>query len=266
MSVLLKRRCWAVTLLSLALLSAGCATGPNANPKDPLEPMNRGIYSFNDTLDEKFLKPVSITYKEHTPKLVQTGVRNFFRNLADMLSVLNNGLQLKGRETAESLIRVTVNSFIGIYGIFDVATEIGLERHSEDFGQTLGYWGVPDGPYLVLPLFGPSSVRDSSVLPLEYVYDPTSVYHLVYVRSTLLVARVVDKRAGLLQTTDLLSDAAIDKYSFARDSYLQFRRNQVFDGNPPDDDQLEDPSAEISQPADIYVPSAKHATLALKIN
>lgn len=257
MIVLLRRLSLGLVTIAFTLLSAGCATGPNANPKDPLEPMNRGIYSFNDKLDENFLKPVATSYKENTPKPIQKGVSNFFRNLSDMFSTLNNGLQLKGSETAESFLRVTVNTFLGIYGFFDVATELGLERHPEDFGQTLGYWGVPDGPYLVLPLFGPSSVRDSSVLPLEFAYDPASVYHLIYVRSALLVTRVVDKRASLLQTTDLLTDAAIDKYSFARDSYLQFRRNQVFDGNPPEEEQLEDPSAEMSNLEQIELPSAK---------
>jgi phospholipid-binding lipoprotein MlaA len=141
-------------------------------------------------------------------------------------------------------MRVVVNTIFGIYGIFDVATPIGLERHPEDFGQTLGHWGVPDGPYLVLPIFGPSTVRDSAVLPLELELDPVNNHPDVAERNAAMVTRIVDKRATLLKTTNLLSGAAIDKYSFTRDSYLQFRRNQIYDGNPPDDDQLEDPSAE----------------------
>ena len=155
----------------LTALSAGCATGPQANPKDPFEPMNRSISKFNDALDDNVLKPVATGYRDYTPQPVQTGIGNFFRNLSDVFSTLNNGLQLKGRETAESLMRVVVNTTLGIYGIFDVATEIGLQRHPEDFGQTLGYWGVPDGPYLVLPVFGPSTVRDGAVLPLEFSTD-----------------------------------------------------------------------------------------------
>lgn len=233
----------------LVLLSTGCATGPNANPKDPLEPMNRKIAVFNDTLDDNVLKPVATGYRDYVPEFLQTGVSNFFRNLSDVLSTVNNGLQLKGHDTAESFMRVTVNTVFGIYGIFDVATPIGLERHPEDFGQTLGYWGVPDGPYLVLPLFGPSTVRDASVLPLEFALDPVSNHDVSAERDAALMTRVVDKRASLLKTTNLLSGAAIDKYSFTRDGYLQFRRNQVYDGNPPDEDQLEDPSVEPPAPS-----------------
>ena len=236
-------------LMALVLLCAGCATGPNANPKDPLEPMNRSISTFNDTLDDNVLKPVATGYRDYTPQLVQTGIGNFFRNLADVFSTVNNGLQLKGRETAESLMRVVVNTTLGIYGIFDVATEIGLQRHPEDLGQTLGYWGVPDGPYVVLPVFGPSTLRDTSVLPLELSTDLVSKHDDIAERNVAMAARIVDKRASLLKTSDLLTGAAIDKYSFTRDSYLQFRRNQVYDGNPPDDEPLEDPSAEAAKPS-----------------
>jgi phospholipid-binding lipoprotein MlaA len=244
-----KRYGLSAALLALVLLSTGCATGPHANPKDPLEPMNRKIAVFNDTLDDNVLKPVATGYRDYTPQLVQTGVSNFFRNLSDVLSTLNNGLQLKGRDTAESLMRVVVNTTFGIYGIFDVATPIGLQRHPEDFGQTLGYWGVPDGPYLVLPIFGPSTVRDASMLPVELSLDLVGQHDVAAERNVAVFARIVDKRASLLKTTNLLSDAAIDKYSFTRDGYLQFRRNQVFDGNPPDVDQLEDPSAEPVAPS-----------------
>ncbi len=236
-------------LLAFALLSAGCATGPNANPKDPLEPMNRKIAVFNDALDDNVLKPVATGYRDYTPDFLQTGVSNFFRNLSDVLSTLNNALQLKGHDTAESFMRVTVNTVFGIYGIFDVATPIGLERHPEDFGQTLGYWGVPDGPYLVLPVLGPSTVRDSAVLPLEFSLDPVSNHNVTDERNVAMITRIVDKRASLLKTTNMLSGASIDKYSFTRDGYLQFRRNQVHDGNPPDEEQLEDPSAELVAPS-----------------
>ncbi len=236
-------------LLAFALLNAGCATGPNANPKDPLEPMNRKIAVFNDALDDNVLKPVATGYRDYTPDFLQTGVSNFFRNLSDVLSTLNNALQLKGHDTAESFMRVTVNTVFGIYGIFDVATPIGLERHPEDFGQTLGYWGVPDGPYLVLPVLGPSTVRDSAVLPLEFSLDPVSNHNVTDERNVAMITRIVDKRASLLKTTNMLSGASIDKYSFTRDGYLQFRRNQVHDGNPPDEEQLEDPSAELVAPS-----------------
>lgn len=245
----LKRGVMSAVWVALAVLSTGCATGPNANPKDPLEPMNRKVASFNDALDDNVLKPAAIGYRDYTPQPVQTGVSNFFRNLSDVWSTANNGLQLKGRETAESLMRVVVNSVFGIYGIFDVATPIGLERHPEDLGQTLGYWGVPSGPYVVLPLFGPSTVRDTSVLPVELSVDFVTKHDVVAERNVASVTRLIDKRASLLQTTDMLSGAAIDKYSFTRDSYLQYRRNQVYDGNPPDDDVLPDPSAEPATPS-----------------
>ena len=249
MRLLATRSVMSAALLAWVLSSAGCATGPNASPKDPLEPMNRSISKFNDTLDDNVLKPVATGYRDYIPQPVQTGVGNFFGNLSDVFSTVNSGLQLKGRDTAESLMRVVVNTTLGIYGLFDVATEIGLQRHREDFGQTLGYWGVPDGPYLVLPVFGPSTVRDTSTLPLEFSTDFVAKHDVVAERNVAVVARIVDKRAGLLKTTDLLSGAAIDKYSFTRDSYLQYRRNQVYDGNPPDEDDLVDPSAEPVAPS-----------------
>ena len=249
MNMWLKRGYMGVALVAFTLFSAGCATGPNANPKDPLEPMNRKVAQFNDVVDDNVLKPVAISYRDYTPQFLQTGLSNFFRNLSDVWPTANNGLQLKGRDTAESLLRVVVNTTLGIYGFFDAATEIGLERHPEDLGQTLGYWGVPSGPYIVLPLLGPSTVRDTSVIPVETSVDFVRQYDDVPVRNTAMAIRIVDKRASLLQTTDLLTGAAIDKYSFTRDSYLQFRRNQVYDGNPPDDDELVDPSAEPVAPS-----------------
>mgnify|MGYP000482254939 CR=1 FL=1 len=238
-----------VALAAVAAMGTGCASGPNANPKDPLEPMNRSISRFNDSLDENVLKPVATTYKDATPELLQKGVRNVFNNLSDIWSTVNNGLQLKGRDTAESLMRSVVNTVFGIYGIFDVATEIGLERHPEDFGQTLGAWGVPDGPYVVLPLFGPSTLRDTAGMPVDTSADYVRNLDHIPTRNSTLAVRVVAKRADLLGASGLLSEAAIDKYSFTRDAYLQYRRNQIYDGNPPDDDTLVDPSAEPVEPS-----------------
>ena len=239
-------RSWLGVALAIAVLSAGCASGPNANPKDPLEPMNRSISRFNDSLDENVLKPVATSYQDVTPDLVQKGVHNVFNNLSDIWSTVNNGLQLKGRDTAESLMRSVVNTVFGIYGIFDVATEIGLQRHPEDFGQTLGVWGVPNGPYVVLPLFGPSTLRDTAGMPVDTSADFVRNLDHISTRNSAMTLRVVDKRANLLNASNLLSEAAIDKYSFTRDAYLQYRRNQVFDGNPPDEEDLPDPSAEPS--------------------
>jgi len=206
--------------------------------------MNRSVASFNDKVDDNVLKPVASGYRNVVPDLVQTGVRNVFNNLADMWSTVNNLLQLKPMNTAESLGRVIVNTVFGIYGIFDVATYLKLERHPEDFGQTLGYWGVPNGPYLVLPLFGPSTLRDGASLPVDFAVSPTQYINDIPTRNQVFALRLVSKRAELLKSGNMLEEASIDKYSFTRDAYLQYRRSQIYDGNPPDEeDTIDDPTA-----------------------
>ena len=231
--------------LAASLLLVGCASAPSANPKDPWESMNRSVASFNDKLDDNVLKPVATGYRNVVPDLIQTGVRNVFNDFADMWSTVNNLLQLKPLNTAESLGRVIVNTVFGIYGIFDVATYIKLERHPEDFGQTLGYWGVPSGPYLVLPLFGPSTLRDGASLPVDFAVSPTQYIDDIPTRNQVFALRLVSKRAELLKSGNMLEQASIDKYSFTRDAYLQYRRSQIYDGNPPDEeDTTEDPSAD----------------------
>lgn len=222
----------------LSLSACASAPGAVANPKDPWEPMNRKVAGFNDALDDNVVKPVARTYRDNTPDLVQTGVRNFFNNLSDLWSAVNSGLQLKGRDAAESFMRVVVNSTVGIYGVIDVATPIGLERHSEDFGQTLGYWGVPDGPYVVLPFFGPSTLRDTASLPADLNQDPVRVHDNMAERNTAWAMRSVQRRGDLLKASDLLGEASLDKYSFTRDAYLQYRRSQIYDGNPPEEDDV----------------------------
>ena len=230
--------------LAASLLLVGCASAPTANPKDPWEPMNRSVASFNDKVDDNVLKPLATGYRNVVPDLIQTGVRNVFNNFADMWSTVNNLLQLKPTNTAESLGRVIVNTVFGIYGIFDVATYIKLERHPEDFGQTLGYWGVPNGPYLVLPLLGPSTLRDGASLPIDFAVSPTQFVNDIPTRNQVFTLRLVSKRAELLKSVSMLEEASIDKYSFARDAYLQYRRSQIYDGNPPDEeDSNNDPSA-----------------------
>jgi phospholipid-binding lipoprotein MlaA len=214
---------------------SACATGPNANPKDPLEPFNRGVYKFNDTVDRNVLKPVASTYKEVVPPLVRRGVSNFFNNLEDAWSFVNNVLQLKGEASADSFFRVAVNTFFGLGGVLDVATEMKIRRHSEDFGQTLGYWGVGPGPYVVLPLLGPSTMRDSVALPVEFRGNIVSQTDNIPVRNTLLATRIVQIRASLLRAGDLVDEAALDNYTFVRDGFLQRRRSAVFDGDPPDE-------------------------------
>ena len=218
------------TALALTLAwMAGCATGPDANPRDPLEPFNRGVYQFNDAVDTAVLKPVATAYQKVTPSPVRTGVSNFFGNLGDLWSSVNAGLQLRPREATENLMRFSVNTVFGIAGVLDIASEMGIPRTRLDFGQTMGRWGAPSGPYLVLPLLGPSSVRDGTGLVVDATGDPVSSMNHVPSRNSVLTLRVVDTRAGLLRATNLLEDAALDKYSFTRDFYLNRRQNQIDD-------------------------------------
>jgi phospholipid-binding lipoprotein MlaA len=221
-------------LLAMVLVLTGCASGPNAVARDPLEPLNRSIHGFNEALDSSVLRPVARTYQEVTPSPVRAGIGNFFANLADVWSTVNNALQLKPAQTVESGARVLVNSVVGILGLFDVATSMNLERHPEDFGQTLGYWGVPSGPYVVLPVLGPSTLRDGASLPVDTKGNLVRHIEEVPARNTLTVVNLVDKRARLLKATDQVDAMAIDKYSFVRDVYLQKRLSDIWDGNPPE--------------------------------
>ena len=231
--VLLGARIIAVMGFFVAL--AGCATGPNADPRDPIEPFNRGVYRFNDALDTAVLKPVATAYRDVTPELIRRGVGNFFANLEDIWSFVNNALQFKGQAAGDSLARFGINTFIGMGGIFDVASDLSIEKHARDFGQTLGYWGVAPGPYLVLPLLGPSSVRDAVALPVDMAGDLVSQASHVPTRNSAKVIRIIDNRSELLRASDMLDQIALDKYVFVRDAYLQRRRNAAYDGNPPEE-------------------------------
>lgn len=215
-----------LAVLGLSLL-AGCASGPNANPDDPLEPFNRGVTRFNDAVDDAVLRPVATTYVELTPEKIRTGVSNFFANLGDAWSFVNNVVQLKPEPALSSLYRFAFNSTMGLGGVLDVASEMGLDRYKQDFGQTLGYYGVPTGPYLVLPLFGPSTVRDAAALPVDARGNLLSTVDPVSARNSLYALRVVDARANLLRASSVLSSAALDKYSFTRDVFLQVRRGET---------------------------------------
>jgi phospholipid-binding lipoprotein MlaA len=230
------RSACACLALSLLLLG-GCATGPNANPRDPIEPFNRGMSQFNDGVDILVLKPVATVYKTVMPHLVRTGVSNFFNNISDIGSFFNNLLQLKPQASADMLLRVGVNTFFGMAGVFDLASDVGIERHPEDFGQTLGRWGVGAGPYLVLPLLGPSTLRDATALVVDYKGDVTGYVDPVASRAALNGLRIVNTRANLLQLGTMLDEAALDKYSFSRDVYLQRRRSLVADGEEPEEPQ-----------------------------
>jgi phospholipid-binding lipoprotein MlaA len=225
---------WALLAgMGVLLALQGCATVKSADARDPWEPMNRSVFEFNQVVDKVAIKPVAQAYVQVVPGLVRTGVGNFLGNLSDVWSFANSAMQLKGQAAAESLMRVTVNTFFGLGGVLDVATEMRLEKRKEDFGQTLGHWGVKPGPYVVLPLLGPSTLRDTVALPLDMKGDASQQFSDEATRNALTVTRVVDLRSRLLQTVDVVMAASLDPYSFVRDGYLQKRQNDIYDGNPP---------------------------------
>ncbi|TFW21956.1 MlaA family lipoprotein [Duganella callida] len=236
----------AALALGVTAMLAGCA-GPN--PRDPYESYNRAMFSFNDTVDTYALKPVATVYKDVLPSFVQTGVNNFFGNLADAWTAVNNLLQGKGEEGMSDVSRFALNSTLGILGLFDIASEAGLQKHKEDFGQTLGVWGVESGPYLVLPLLGPSTVRDTVALPADIVGDIWRYKDPTNVRNIGTGIRVIDTRANLLDASSLLEDAALDRYEFLRDGYLQRRESQIHpDGDGAAAKPKKDDGAETSAP------------------
>ncbi|RYF83036.1 MAG: VacJ family lipoprotein [Comamonadaceae bacterium] len=219
----------------LAAPATGAAPAPaaatdSATEGDPFEPYNRVVFRFNDGLDRAVLRPVATTYRDVLPSFVRTGVGNFFGNIGDVWSLANNVLQLKLLASAETFMRLNVNTVFGLGGLLDIASEAGISRHSEDFGQTLGYWGVPAGPYVVLPVFGPSTVRDTAAFPVDSWGNPLGSVNDIPARNSLTVLGLVDTRARLLGVTQLLEQAALDPYTFLRDSHLQRRAIDVRDG------------------------------------
>ena len=220
-----RARTWVLTAaLGASALLAGCATGPNANPRDPLEPYNRAMFSFNDAVDNAVLEPVATGYKNVMPSPVRTAVTNFFSNLTDLWSALNNAAQLKGEGTYNSIVRFTTNTVFGLGGLIDIASDMDIERRKQDFGLTLAHYGVPAGAYVVWPLLGPSTVRDSFGTVVDWQGDPVGYLNDVGARNSLYALRVVNLRANLLSTSSLVESAALDKYSFTRDAYLQLRQ------------------------------------------
>jgi phospholipid-binding lipoprotein MlaA len=219
----------------LAVACTGCATPPDANPRDPLESFNRGVFQFNDGVDKALFKPAATVYRDLTPALVRTGVGNFLGNLDDVWSFVNSVLQLKPRAAVNNFMRFNVNTVFGLGGILDVASAAGIERQREDFGQTLGRWGLPPGPYLVLPFLGPSTVRDTAALPVDMAADIVGNLDHIATRNSIKLIDLLDTRAGLLPAGDALDEVALDKYSFTRDAFLQRRRNAVYDGEPPEE-------------------------------
>jgi phospholipid-binding lipoprotein MlaA len=248
-------------LVSFALLFAllgGCATAPN--PRDPFEPVNRGIYQFNEGVDKAILKPVAQAYRAVLPQFLRASVSNFFSNINDVVVMVNNLLQGKFTAAYSDFGRIAINTTLGLGGLFDIASEAGIEKHEEDFGQTLGYWGIADGPFLMLPLFGPSTLRDTAGRFVDYKADPMTYVYPYNVRNVLWGTRIVSRRAELLDASTVLQTAALDPYEFIRDAYLQRRRNLIYDGTPPPDKEFMDPPPEPKKsgaPQATFPPSAE---------
>jgi phospholipid-binding lipoprotein MlaA len=218
--------------LIATLTLTGCAV--NGDPRDPVEPVNRAIHSFNEGFDRTILKPVAKGYQAVTPEFAQTSIRNFFANLDDVTVLANDILQLKLEQTTHDFLRLTFNSTFGMLGLFDVAADMGLQKHNEDFGQTLGRWGAGSGPYLVMPFLGPSDLRDMLGFFVDGMYSDL-LWNLDdnSTRNLILSLRLVARRADLLEATQVVDEAALDNYEFTRDFYLERRRGLIYDGNPP---------------------------------
>jgi phospholipid-binding lipoprotein MlaA len=230
-----------VVAMALSVL-VGCASVPPdaRDPRDPWQPYNRAAFKFNTDFDNAFVKPTAQAYQWITPDPLDEGVTNFFNNIADATSAVNNALQFKLSRAGSDLGRVVVNSSIGFGGFFDVATNLGLPSYKEDFGQTLGYWGFDAGPYFVMPILGPSSLRDTFGFAGDVALDPFFSISKDQVYWGFVILRVIDRRAELLVAGELVDEAAIDPYILVRDAYLERRRTLVHDGNPPptDDDPM----------------------------
>ena len=245
----------ALAALLLAAI-AGCATTPGVDhqdrrtsgPKDPYETVNRKVFAFNDTIDEYALKPVAKAYNAVIPSPVRTGIHNFFGNFSDAWSAVNQLLQGKPGDAGTMTLRVLTNTTIGIAGIFDPATKLGFERKPEDLGLTLGHWGMEPGPYLVLPLFGSSDIRDGLALPADTYVSPALLVPKFWQGVAVDAVGVVDARAGLLGASQMLDELAFDRYTFMRDAYITRRRSLVYDGNPPDLPDVDDADDSKSAP------------------
>ncbi len=234
------------TMVIVIILSASLALNTNnaySSEDDPLEPLNRAVFGFNEVIDDALLEPVAKGYRAITPDPVEDSVSNFFNNLGEINTIINSTLQLKLDKTVSSSARFVINSTVGVFGLFDIATNLGIERHREDFGQTLGHYGVPAGPYLVLPFFGPSTFRDApgfyADIAVEKSISPvhTELHHEE--RQLIQATNVIDTRANLLQATKILDTAAKDKYIFLRESYLQKRTKMIADGKDVQDFEID---------------------------
>jgi phospholipid-binding lipoprotein MlaA len=220
-------------MLSASVLLSSCAAVTAPDKRDPWESFNRSVYAFNDDFDRSIARPVSETYKDYTPDMVQTGVSNFFSNLDDVLVFVNDLLQFKFKQAAQDLTRFAFNTTAGLFGLIDVSSHMDLPKHHEDFGQTLATWGVGSGAYVMLPFLGPSTVRDTGGLVADWQIDPVYTISDNAARWSAIILRAVDTRASLLEATKIMEKSGIDPYVFLRNAYLQHRENQIYDGNPP---------------------------------
>lgn len=249
-----------LSLAAALLMGAAVVQAQPTSPQDPLERVNRSIFDFNEGLDRNVLQPVASGYRKVVPSMVRTGVGNFIGNFGDAWSAINQFLQGKPSEGVHMGFRVLVNTTLGLGGILDWGTELGLERQSEDFGQTLGRWGLGAGPYLVLPVLGPSSVRDAGGLVLDLQATPSN---LLFDETSdavgASVLQVIHRRSELLDATRVVDDIALDKYQFIRDGYLARRRSQVYDGNPPEERQDEDDDGGTPDATSVQPPAAPQA-------
>ena len=243
-------------LIAASLLLQGCASLKGPDPTDPLEPLNRKVTAFNDMADDVVLRPVAVFYGQVLPTVVRKGIGNFFSNQSDVMSFFNSLAQLKLQAAAKSAMRVGINTTLGLGGIIDWATELKIDKHKEDFGQTMAFWGVSSGPYVVLPFFGPSTVRDSLGLYIDNKTDVNQQLKDTAAKNTLTLLRLTDKRERYLSLSDAVKQASLDPYTFTRDAYLQKRLNDIYDGNPPMLDDFEDPD----QPAPMVAPNRPSAT------
>ena len=239
-------------LLFFGIFLSGCAA--SNNPKDPLESMNRSVFAFNEKVDENILKPVAKAYSYAAPDPIQKMISNFYSNLDDIVVIFNDILQLKFREAGSDSARFLINTTLGFAGIIDYGTDYGFPKRNEDFGQTLGYYGVGSGPYIVIPIFGGRTLRDAGGGLVDIATNPifyTGFFVAPWIAPTIGAARAVDTRAQLIEQGEIIDEAALDKYEFIRDAYLQRRRSLIFDGNPPRsmDDDLEGPGQDSSAPA-----------------
>jgi phospholipid-binding lipoprotein MlaA len=221
----------AAAICAGASLVSACAMGPTR--EDPFEPVNRVSYKVHQVVDGRIVKPVAQAYVDYTPKPVRLAVSNFFGNIDDMFSVVNDMLQGKGDKAGNDLGRVITNTGFGVLGLIDIAGSAGIPKGNEDFGQTFGFWGIPQGPYLFIPVFGPTTVRDGSGWLIRGYASPVSYIEDTATRDILWTLNLVDLRASALQTENLLNQAALDPYTFIRRSYLQRRQYLVYDGKPP---------------------------------